>query len=149
MPNKKTDQEKLEALADAVGESILQEIDEEILEELRLVGINPDAEATRLKALMLDRVKLFQQRKLRAAREGYGREIAHLDRKSYSIPTTAPERRQLFSFLLQQPRYAELVTAQYRDLESLTDNDIETYLEDLAELGVLGNMDSDQTDGKE
>jgi predicted phosphoribosyltransferase len=48
----------------------------------------------------------------------------------------------------QQPQFAEFVTAQYRDLENLTDNDIETYLEDLAELGILEKLDRDKTNGE-
>jgi hypothetical protein len=41
------------------------------------------------------------------------------------------------------------VTAQFRDLESLTDNDIKSQLEDLAELGILAQLDNGKTDGQE
>ena len=41
------------------------------------------------------------------------------------------------------------MTAQYRDLENLTDNDIETYLEDLAELGITSEkLNRDKTNGE-
>ena len=62
-------------------------------------------------------------------------------RKKYPIPESRQAQRSLFSFVLQQPQYACLVTAQYRDLKDLSDEDIETCLEDLAELGILDEMD--------
>jgi len=150
MSSKKVDQERFDVLADALGESILEESDEETLEELRTSGFDPDADAARLKALMLARVKAHQQRRLRAAREGYAQQIANIERNTYRIPTTAAQRRELFSFVLQQPQYAAYVTAQYRNLESLTDNDIESQLEDLAELGILEKLNTDkEIDGQE
>jgi hypothetical protein len=149
MSNKRTDQERFDALADALGESILQERDEEALEELRMSGINPDAEAIRVKTLILARVKAYQQRRLRAAREGYDQQIEKLEQKTYLIPKTPGERRDLFSLILRRPQYAGYVTAQFRDLESLTDNDIKSQLEDLAELGILAQLDNGKTDGQE
>ena len=148
MSNKRTDEERLDALIDALGESVLEESDDEILEELRMSGINMDTEAARLKAMMLDTVKAFRQRSLKAAREAYSLQIEQIENKSYSIPKTAPERRELFTLFTQNPRFAQFVTAQYRNLEELTDNDIETYLEDLAELGILQKLNRDETDGK-
>ena len=123
------------------------ESDEEILEDLRQEGIDPEAEAARLRTMMLDTVKAFQQRRLIVAREGYRRRVEQLEKRKYPIPESAQERRSLFSFVLQQPQCARLVTAQYRELKDLTDDDIKTYLEDLAELGILNELN--QTDGEE
>ena len=147
MAKKKTESERLEAMFDALGESICKESDEEILEDLRNEGIDPEAEAARLKTMMLNSVKVFQQRQLILAREGYRRRVDQLEKKKYPIPESAQERRSLFSFVLRQPQCASLVTAQYRKLKDLTDDDIETYLEDLAELGILDELN--QTDGEE
>jgi len=137
MSNKKTDQEKLDAIMEALGDSVLEASDDEIIEELRLAGVDPDAEAARLKAKMLATVKAFRQRALAAAQAGYRSRLEQVDRKPYAVPKTPAARRELFSFVIQQPQYAQYVTAQYRDLENLTDNDIESYLQDLAELGIL------------
>lgn len=148
MNNKKTDEQKLAALIEALGESILEASDEEVLEELRLAEIDPETEAARLKARMLATVKTFRKRALDAARVGYARRLEQIEQKTYAIPKTAEARRNLFSLVIQQPRYAQYVTAQCRDLEKLTDNDIESYLQDLEELGILQNLDQDQTDGQ-
>ena len=147
MANKKTESERLEVMFDALGESICNESDEEILDDIKQEGIDPEAEAARLRTMMLDTVKAFQQRRLIAAREGYRHRVEQLEKRKYPIPESAQERRSLFSFVLQQPQYASLVTAQYRELQDQTDDDIKTYLEDLAELGVLDELN--QADGEE
>ena len=140
MANKKTQSEKLEAMFDALGESVCNEGADAILEDLRQESVHPEAEATRLKTIMLDTLKAFQQRGLVAAREGYRLRVEQLEKNKYPIPESQEERRSLFSFVLQQPQYAGLITAQYRDLKDLSDEDIETYLEDLAELGILDEL---------
>ncbi len=149
MADKKTDSEKLDALIDALGNSVLEESDDEILEEMRAEGVDMRVESARMKAMMLATVKAFRQRALDAARAAYKSQIEQMEGKRYFIPKTAPERRKLFALFTQQPQFAEFVTAQYRNLEDVTDNDIETYLEDLAELGILEKLDPNKTDGKE
>ena len=141
MDNKKTNSERLEAMFDALAESICNESDGELLEDLRQEGVDPEAEANRLKDMMLDTLKAFQQRGLVSAQEGYRRRVEQLEKKKYPIPESRQAQRSLLSFVLQQPQYAGLVTAQYRDLKDLSDEDIETCLEDLAELGILDEMD--------
>ena len=141
MANKKTNSERLEAMFDALAESICNESDDELLEDLRQEGVDPEAEVNRLKDMMLDTLKAFQQRGLVSAQEGYRRRVEQLEKKKYPIPENRQAQRSLFSFVLQQPQYAGLVTAHYRDLKDLSDEDIETCLEDLAELGILDEMD--------
>ena len=141
MANKKTDSERLEAMFNALAESICNASDDELLEDLRQEGVDPEAEANRLKEMMLDTLKAFQQHGLVSAQEGYRRRVEQLEKKKYPIPESRQAQRTLFSFVLQQPQYAGLVTAQYRDLEDLSDEDVETCLEDLAELGILDEMD--------
>jgi hypothetical protein len=147
MANNNTNEQKLGALADALADSVLAASDDEIVEELRMSGVNPDAEAARLKAMMLATVKAFRQRALKTARVAYSRQIEQMERTPYAIPKTPAERRKLFSLFTQRPQFAQFVTARYRDLDNITDNDIETYLEDLAELGILEKLERDGTDG--
>lgn len=150
MSKKGTDTEKLEALIDALADSVRDTSDGEILEELRQTGVDPDAEAVRLRTMMLDTIKSFRQRSLNAAREAYGRQTANLDKTEHLIPATAAERRKLFESFIRQPRYLALVTSQFRNLQEVTDNDIEAYLQDLAELGILEKLSPpDATDGEE
>ena len=60
MANKKTNSERLEAMFDALAESICNESDDELLEDLRQEGVDPEAEVNRLKDMMLDTLKAFQ-----------------------------------------------------------------------------------------
>ena len=85
MPNKKTESERLEVMFDALGESICNESDEEILDDIRQEGIDPEAEAARLRTMMLDTVKAFQQRRLIAAREGYRHRVEQLEKRKCPI----------------------------------------------------------------
>jgi Fic family protein len=149
MSNKRTDAEKLDAISDALSDSLLGATDEEILEEARLIGLNTSVEAGRVRALMLGTVKAYQQRALREARQSYDAQ-AQQSAKIVAIPSTPAKRRELFSFVLaKQPQYAELFTAQHREFTDLTDSDIESYLEDLDELGVLEKLKPDKDDGDE
>jgi hypothetical protein len=146
MSSNRTDAEQLQAIFDSTTDSLTEASDQDILDEARLQGLDPDAEATRVKALMLETVRAFQQRALREARKAYDAQSAQTA-KQHSIPNTPSERRELFSFVLtRQPQYAELFTAQHREFTDLTDSDIETYLEDLAELGVLNKLRPDTGD---
>ena len=49
--------DRLDAIFDALGESICNESDEEILEDLRQEDIDPEAEAVRLRTMLLDTLK--------------------------------------------------------------------------------------------
>ena len=91
MANKKTNSERLEAMFDALAESICNESDDELLEDLRQEGVDPEAEANRLKDMMLDTLKAFQQRGLVSAQEGYRRRVEQLEKKS--IPFRKTDRR--------------------------------------------------------
>jgi hypothetical protein len=148
MSNNRTDAERLDAVSDALGDSLLAARDQEIFEEARLAGLDPNLEAARLKALMLSTVKAFQQRALREARRSYDAQAQRATSKASAVPNTPEQRRELFSFVLaKQPQYSELFTAQHRELTDLTDGDIESYLEDLDELGVLEDLKVNADDG--
>jgi len=149
MSNKRTDTENLHSIYDALTDSVIGASDDEVIEEARLVGQDPTIEAGRLKAVMLASVKAYQQRALREAREAYDAQEQSSSRTSF-VPGTPAERRELFSFVLaKQPQYTELFTAQHREFTDLTDDDIETYLEDLDELGILQKLTPDSDDGAE
>lgn len=147
MSNKRTDAEKLTFISDALADSLVDATDEEILEEARLLGLDSRVEANRVKTLMLETVKTYQQRALREARRAYDAQTQQRARVA-AIPSTPAERRELFSFVIaKQPQYAELLTAQHREFTDLTDTDIQSYLEDLDELGVLEKLKPDMEDG--
>jgi hypothetical protein len=128
----------LAGILEGLAESVAREDPEELLEEARAAGQNPESSADRLKKIALTALKTFEQRKLEAAREAYRtRSSRGPDRKDKIACTPEERRRQLSAIQRSNPEIAEVLTTQYREFETLSDEDIESTLEDLAELGFL------------
>jgi hypothetical protein len=134
----------LDGIFEGLAESVAREDPEELLEEARAAGQNPESIAERLKKIASAALKTFEQRKLEAAREAYRTHSSRGPEKEDKIARTPEERRrQLSAIQRNNPEIAELLTTQYREFETSSDEDIESTLEDLAELGFLD--DSRQT----
>lgn len=137
MSNERDHAQDLDRILDGIAESIATESDEAILEELRAEGTDPAANAAALKAVLLGALKQHEQGLLSAARERIRLRTANPVQRT--LPVSADERRTLLLSLFgSRPKVAEMVTAHCRDLSALTDADVESCLEDLAELGLLG-----------
>jgi hypothetical protein len=144
MSTKRDDEKTLEALVTALDEADSEATDDEILQEAKLAGINTSAEAAHTKTLLLNVVTQFQKRALREAQAGYLQEVQSLSSASYALPNSPEQRRQLFELVVaKQPQYSQMYTTQHRDLKDLTDADVDSYLEDLAALGILNDLFGD------
>jgi hypothetical protein len=87
--------------------------------------------------------KKFHQRKLVEAQEAYKREVRNLQRSSFKLPATATEQRALLRLVAaQHAQSGGLLTAKFRDFETLSDADVTSLLEELAALGLLPETDS-------
>ena len=138
----------LDGILEGLAESVAREDPEELLEEARTAGQNPESIAQRLKNVALAALRKFEQRKLEAAREAYYLRAAKGPDNKESVASTPDERkRQLSAILQSNPDIGAVLTAQHREFESLSDEDVQSTLEDLAELGFLG--DSPGTSRKE
>lgn len=73
MTRPKNDVERLQALIDAVEESILSASDEEIVEDVKLEGRDPQVAAGTVRSMIGAQIKAQRQQKLKAARAGYAR----------------------------------------------------------------------------
>ncbi len=141
MSIEQNDARRLDLIADALDDAFLAASDEEILEDAKAAGLNTAAEATRVKGMLLAAVQRVQKRNLVAAKAGYQEAVDALRSRAFRLPETPAERRQLFELVVaRQPQYVEMYTTQHRELQDLTDSDIESYLEDLAALGVLDEL---------
>lgn len=130
----------LDGILDGLAESVAREDPDEILKEAQTAGQNPESIAQRLKSIAFVALKKLEQRKLEAAREAYNLRAANGPGNKESIAPTPDERkRQLCAILQSNPDIGEVLTAQHRGLENLSDEDVQTALEDLAELGFLGD----------
>ncbi|HKM80338.1 MAG TPA: hypothetical protein VJY15_05190 [Candidatus Acidoferrum sp.] len=130
----------LDGILEGLSESVAREDPEELLEEARTAGQGPGSIAQRLKDIALAALKKFEQRKLETAREAYYLRATKGPENKASVASTPDERkRQLSAILQSNPEIGAVLTAQHREFESLSDEDVQSALEDLAELGFLGD----------
>ena len=136
--------EKLEKILDFLGDHIRSAPGDELIEAAREEGRDPGEENTRLKGLLLKRLKSHQQRTLAEAREGYERELASMSRGDYNLPDTPEERRALFIATIAQAssQLQSTFTMQHRDLSDFSDEDIVANLRKFQQLGLLPNARS-------
>ena len=134
-------EEELRAIMNALAESVAEASDEEILEETRTQGRDTTEAAGRVRNVLLNAAKAYRQRRLREAQQQYESHISAMGAKTYSLPTSAIERRRLLDLALsRQPAVRSALTAQYREFTSFTDHDVESCLMQLQELGLLAGL---------
>lgn len=138
-----TDRERLalERIMDGIVESILEASDEEIEDDVRALGEDPDEAAMRTRKVMLDAVRRFRAERRERARRQFEAESETLERREYDFPDTPEARLDLLvAAVKSQPWLTGMLTVQHRDLRALPDEDVVSYLRQLAELGVLDEL---------
>jgi hypothetical protein len=130
--------ENLDKILDFLGDHIRSAPEDELVEAAREEGRDPGEENTRLKGLLLKKLKSHQQKKLAEAREGYERELASMSEGDCKLPDTPEERRALFmATLAQVSQLQSAFTMQHRDLSEFSDEDIVANLKKFHQLGLL------------
>jgi len=138
MNTPKKAQRSLEALFETLADTVADSGDAEIVEEFQASGESPVAAAKEIRALLADAVKKHTQRKLLEARAARQRSLNAIENARRRLPETAAAKRALFYTLIQRPALG----LQFRDYKGeMTDEDIESCLEDLASLGLLDEGD--------
>jgi hypothetical protein len=146
MPAERDHVEDLNAILDALSESVLEESDDHLLAEVRESGQDPNALLAHVKGVLRQAVKQTQQRPLRDARKAYEARRSALQQNSYALPASADERRALFmNVVAQNPSVGGMLTAHFREFDKLEDEDITSCLRQLADLGLLD--ESSERDG--
>lgn len=131
-------QDELRALRNGLADSVLSASDAELIDEVRDEGLDPDAVAEETRALLLKTVKDFKQRALVAAREQHRQKAARLTAQRYQLPASPEERRQLLDAVIaQHQQMGRMLIAQHRDFKELTDDDVESWLQQFGALGLL------------
>lgn len=148
MPKKQRDycgelREVMNALAEAAAEAS----DEELLAEAQEAGLDLEVEAESVRAILRRSVDKFRKKKLEQARRDYELAASALFTKNYALPETPRERRSLLTDLLtSQPQMQGMLTLQFRELDQLSDEDVESSLRKLAELGILEDLSDKSTE---
>jgi predicted transcriptional regulator len=135
---KSTKDEALRALYEEFAENALEASDEEIVQELKDEGATVEAVAEHMRSVLRLTWKTHQQAALREARERYQREANTLKAKTWAVPTSAAARRQLLTGVLtSRPEAGLALSAQFRDFNEMTDEDVESWLQQFGHLGLL------------
>jgi hypothetical protein len=133
--------ERLERILDYLGDHIRGAPGDDLLDAAREEGRDPGEVNSRIKNLLLRSFKSHQQKALAEAKEGYKRESASISEGHFDFPKTPEGRRSWFvAALAQAPQLEPAFTMQHRDLSELSDEDIESHLRKLAQLGVLQSV---------
>ena len=124
----------LRRLADALAEDVLSAPDSEILEEAAEIYGDPEK-------LAADMLKLFEQTASEQGKErlAAAREAVAADRRRPAAVVRLPPaeaRRRLQQLIAADPETARKLTAAARKGERLSDDDVQSMLEDFEELGV-------------
>lgn len=143
MPESRNYEKELKMIMFSLADSIEDTSDEEIIEEIKQSGQNPEVIAEEVRNILLDSVKAFRKRNLLDAKERYKMNVIKIETGTFDLPATSQERRELlFKVVNDNPYMAKgLLTAQYREFKDLSDNDVESMLKQLQQLGALKTPD--------
>jgi hypothetical protein len=140
--NKRWTREEAERVLDQLADSIETEAPAEIAADLKDTGHDLNDVAAQMKSAALAGVKAFRQQRLHRARERYKESSAKIERRNRRFGSSPEERRRrFFSVLESKPALRSALTMQHRDLNELTDADIESALDELEILGALEELD--------
>ena len=133
MPKKKNENEELHVLMSFLAESVAEMSDGQIKEEF---AGDPEPKT---KEVFRAVIKECRMESLRNARAQYEAASTKMSVCSYNIPQKKSEQRALLaSIFTRKPDLRSMaITAQHRDLKDFTDADVESFLKQLAELGLL------------
>lgn len=146
MSNKDRYDQQLKGVVSELARSIAEASDDEIIEDAKASGFNLEANALHLRGMFLATAKQFQKRKFTEAQNAYTREVQRLQRPTASLPFSHKEQKALLQLVVaQQARQGNMLTAKFRDFESMSPADVTSLLEELGALGLLpGDQESNE-----
>lgn len=140
--NRRSTREEAERVLDQLADSIETGDPAEIAGDMKESGIDLQHVAALMKNAAVDSVKAFRQQRLHRARSRYQVSSSTIARRARQFGGSPEERRlRFFSVLESKPDLRSALTIQHRDLNELTDSDIESALDDLDVLGALEELD--------
>lgn len=130
--------EEAERVLDHLAELIQAGDAAEISGDLKDSGHDVNGFISRVRDAAFAALKEHRQRRLLRARQRYRENSLRIQGRAGRPGTSGEERRLMFSSLISaRPELLSALTMQYRDLNELTDADIDSALEELEILGAL------------
>ena len=126
------------SLHEALTKALFEATEDDLAADVREEGLDPDAVAGEMRSLLSKTVKDFKQKALRAAKEQHREKAAALADVRFQLPPSAAERRQLLDAVISQHQQAgRMLIAQHRDFTALSDEDVDSWLQQFGALGLL------------
>ena len=133
-----TTTKKPDAVFDALVQSAAELSDEEVAAEYREDGEELSSVASRVRGILSAAVVEHQSRERDRLRRDRASQLNDLGVFRSQLPSSPEKRRQWLHLTLQRhPGSATEVTAQFRNLSEMTDDDVESALTQLAFLELL------------
>lgn len=136
MSDSKEDAPRLQKLLEGLAEHEAGLTDQQILDDAMAAGIDVKAEAERVRGALLGGIRKEKRARLDRAEEEHKRAVARIAGASARLPRTPQERRARLQRAIDRAPQLRL-TLQNRGLESVSDEDVESALRQLAHLGLL------------
>ena len=142
MPNEKKYDKQLMDVMNRLADSVLDLPDEQLIAEAKAEGIDVHGEAERVRNVLRRASKIHRMGRLVAAQRAYESQVSQMQARHYDLPTSTSQRRALLAAVLsaRPDMRSALLTAQHRDFKELSDVDVESFLRQLKELGVLDTL---------
>lgn len=145
MPEQSRREQELARIMDALADSIDDVSGPDLLAETTVEGDDPSEMARDTRTVLLGAVQAVRKQRLADARSRYEQRVQDMATAAHGLPETAAEQLSLLkSVFASRP---ELVTLQFRDLDKVEPEDVESLLRQLAELGVLNEPRQEKDDG--
>ena len=127
-------------IMDAVAASAMESSDEEVFEDVHSAGRNAEEEAAAVREVIARAlVKHGRHARQQAAAE-YREKVEELSNRQYKLPFSRAERLDLLAEAIKSTPDLGGLTMAYRDYSDMSDEDLESLLEKLAELGLIPDV---------
>jgi hypothetical protein len=132
-----------------LAEAVEQASPEDLLAEAKAAGQNTEQIAEDVKNTLLDAVRSFEQRKLHAARTAYRTKSTARRTRRFVMPATPAQRLRMLTDAATKDQRVAKITAKFRDLTTISDDDVRSAIEDLMELGAFDDIAEQNNDGND
>ncbi len=137
--------QELERILDGIVESIMEAPEEEVDEDLRAAGEDPDAAADRLRARLAGTVERHRFHRRARASARMQQSVLLMSVRPWELPENEKQSMELLGAAIRRrPELETLLQARLRDLHTLSDEEVKDCLRQLAELGELDDVVEDE-----
>jgi hypothetical protein len=131
---------RLDRVLDAIEQSFASATDQDLRDDICAEGGDPTAVEHNVRSVLGGVLKGHRQEKLRAAQAGYRDAVDRFQQRPARIPAGPTAQRAL---LARAVASGSQMTAQFRDLDHLSPEDIASALQQLDALGLLPDTDGE------